>query len=278
MSKNVKISNPMKVITGVDTRWSYANVWEPKSINGGTPKYSVSLIIPKSDTKTIAKIQAAIEAAYKEGEAKLKGNGKSVPPLTAIKMPLRDGDTERPDDPAYAGSYFINANSATAPGIVDADCNPILTRSEVYSGVYGRASINFYAFNSNGNKGIACGLNNLQKIRDGEPLAASPAQHLTSPPMRMKISCLKEVRTMNATTILCILLLSLYLVLAVFWIVRSIIDTIDDRKREKRNAALETEREARNAKWEAERQQLERERAIREVEFHEARMKELEQK
>ena len=72
MSKNMKISNPMKVITGTDTRWSYANVWEPKSINGGTPKYSVSLIIPKSDTKTIAKIQAAIEAAYKEGEAKLK--------------------------------------------------------------------------------------------------------------------------------------------------------------------------------------------------------------
>lgn len=80
---------------------------------------------------------------------------------------------------------------------------------------------------------------------------------------------------MNATTILCILILSLYLVLAVFWIVRSIIDTIDDRKREKRNAALETER---NAKWEAERQQLERERTIREVEYHEARMKELESK
>ena len=170
MSKNVKISNPMKVITGVDTRWSYANVWEPKSINGGTPKYSVSLIIPKSDTKTIAKIQAAIEAAYKEGEAKLKGNGKSVPPLAAIKMPLRDGDTERPDDPAYAGSYFINANATNAPGIVDAARNEILTRSEVYSGVYGRASITFYAFNSNGNRGIACGLNNLQKLRDGEPL------------------------------------------------------------------------------------------------------------
>jgi hypothetical protein len=85
--------------------------------------------------------------------------------------------------------------------------------------------------------------------------------------MRMKISCLKEVRTMNATTILCILLLSLYLVLAVFWIVRSIIDTIDDRKRDKRNAA-----------WEAERQQLEKDRAIREVEYHEARMKELDRK
>ena len=170
MSKNVKISNPMKVITGVDTRWSYANVWEPKSINGGTPKYSVSLIIPKSDTKTIAKIQAAIEAAYKEGEAKLKGNGKSVPALSVLKTPLRDGDAERPDDEAYKNAYFVNANATSAPGIVDADLNPILTRSEVYSGVYGRASITFYAFNSSGNKGIACGLNNLQKIRDGEPL------------------------------------------------------------------------------------------------------------
>ena len=165
-----KVKNPMKVITGPNTRWSYANVWEAKSINGGTPKFSVSLIIPKSDTATIAKIRAAIEAAYKEGEAKLKGNGRSVPALSVLKTPLRDGDTERPDDEAYANAYFVNANSATAPGIVDADRQPILDRSEVYSGVYGRASINFYAFNSNGNKGIACGLNNLQKIRDGEPL------------------------------------------------------------------------------------------------------------
>jgi len=165
-----KILNPTKVITGPATRWSYANVWDPKSINGGAPKYSVSLIIPKSDTKTVEKIQAAIQAAYEEGQSKLKGNGKSVPALSVLKTPLRDGDMERPDDPAYADSYFINANSATAPGIVDADRNPIMERSEVYSGVYGRASINLYAFNSNGNKGIACGLNNLQKIRDGEPL------------------------------------------------------------------------------------------------------------
>lgn len=168
MSK--KQINPMKVITGKDTRWSYANVWEARAINGGTPKFSVSLIIPKSDTVTVGKIKAAIEAAYKEGESKLKGNSKSVPPLTAIKTPLRDGDTERPDDPAYKDSYFLNANSSTAPGIVDADCQPILQHSEVYSGVYGRASINFYAFNTNGNRGIAVGLNNLQKIRDGEPL------------------------------------------------------------------------------------------------------------
>lgn len=165
-----KFNNPTKVITGVNTRWSYVNAWEPKSINGGTPKYSVSLIIPKSDTKTLEKIRAAIQAAYEEGQSKLKGNGRSVPALSALKTPLRDGDAERPDDEAYANSYFVNANSGTAPGIVDADRNPILERSEVYSGVYGRASINFYAFNSNGNKGIACGLNNLQKIRDGEPL------------------------------------------------------------------------------------------------------------
>ena len=160
----------IKVITGKDTRWSYCNVWDAKSINGGTPKFSVSLIIPKSDEATVRKIKAAIDAAYHDGESKLRGNGKTVPPLVAIKNPLRDGDTERPDDPAYKNAYFVNANSATAPGVVDADCNPILTRSEVYSGVYGRASISFYAFNSNGNRGIACGLNNLQKIRDGEPL------------------------------------------------------------------------------------------------------------
>lgn len=164
--------NPMKVITGPNTRWSYANVWEAKSINGGTPKFSVSLIIPKSDTKTINAIKAAVEAAYKEGEAKLRGNSRTVPALSAIKTPLRDGDTERPDDGAYKNAFFVNANATTAPGIVDADLNPILSRSEVYSGVYGRASITFYAFNSSGNRGIACGLNNLQKIRDGEPLGS----------------------------------------------------------------------------------------------------------
>lgn len=164
------ITNPTKVITGVNTRWSYANVWDPKAIDGGKPKYSVSLIIPKDDTATVNKIKAAIQAAYEEGEGKLKGTGKTVPPLAAIKNPLRDGDIEKPDDEAYANAYFINANSATAPGVVDADRQPIIERSEVYSGVYGRASINFYAFNVNGNKGIACGLNNLQKIRDGEPL------------------------------------------------------------------------------------------------------------
>jgi hypothetical protein len=164
------MSTSTKVITGKDTRWSYLAVWEPKSINGSTPKYSVSLIIPKSDKATVQKIRSAIEAAYVEGEAKLKGNGKSVPALASLRSPLRDGDIDRPDDAAYANAFFVNANSASAPGIVDEDRLPVLNRSEVYSGVYGRASITFYAYNSNGNRGIACGLQNLQLIRSGEPL------------------------------------------------------------------------------------------------------------
>lgn len=166
MSKTAKRMNPTKVITGV-VRLSYANVWEPKSINGGAEKYSVSLIIPKSDTKTLSAINEAVNAAIEEGKGKFGGK---IPNKTVLKLPLRDGDIDRPDDEAYANSYFINANSNTAPQIVDRNVNPILDRSEVYSGVYARVSINFYAFNSNGNKGIACGLGNIQKIRDGEPL------------------------------------------------------------------------------------------------------------
>lgn len=156
-----------KVVTGT-VRLSYANVWEPKSINGGAEKYSVSLIIPKSDKKTIAAINAAVDAAIDEGLAKFGGK---KPNKAAIKLPLRDGDTER-DDEAYADSYFVNANSQTPPQIVDQNVNPIMDRSEIYSGVYARVSISFYAFNSNGNKGVACGLGNIQKVRDGQPLGS----------------------------------------------------------------------------------------------------------
>lgn len=154
-----------KVVTGV-VRLSYANVWEPASINGGTPKYSVSLIIPKSDQKTIDAINAAVDAAIKDGAAKFGGK---IPNKAALKLPLRDGDIEREDE-AYKDSYFVNANSTTTPQIVDRSVQPILDRAEVYSGCYARVSVNFYAFNSNGNRGIACGLGNIQKVKDGEPL------------------------------------------------------------------------------------------------------------
>ena len=157
--------NTTKVVTGI-VRLSYANVWEATSINGSTPKYSVSLIIPKSDTKTIDAINAAVDAAIKEGASKFGGK---IPNKAALKLPLRDGDTER-DDEAYKDSFFVNANSTTAPQIVDRAVQPILDRAEVYSGCYARVSINFYAFNSNGNRGIACGLGNIQKVSDGDPL------------------------------------------------------------------------------------------------------------
>lgn len=173
MSKTV---NPTKVITGKRTVMSYLNVNEPKvPLGGGTPKFSVSLIIPKSDTVTVEKIRAAIRAAYEEGQSKLKGSSKFVPALEDLKTPLRDGDKDRKGDEAYknawfVNAWFVNANSTTKPGVVDADRNPILDSSELYSGIIGRASINFYAFNSNGNRGIACGLNNIQKLADGTPL------------------------------------------------------------------------------------------------------------
>ena len=170
--------NPTKVVTGL-VRLSYANVWEPKSINGGAEKFSVSLIIPKADTKTLGSIHKAIDAAIEEGRGKFGGK---IPSKAALKLPLRDGDVDRPDDEAYANCYFVNANSSSAPEIVDTSLNPVLNRSEVYSGVYARVSINFYAFNSNGNRGIACGLGNIQKVRDGEPLGGktSAADDFTS--------------------------------------------------------------------------------------------------
>ena len=153
-----------KVLTGI-VRLSYANVWEPKSINGGAEKYSVSLIIPKSDTETVDAINTAIDAAIKEGAHKFGGK---IPNRAALKLPLRDGDLERDDD-AYKGCWFVNANSTTAPQIVDQRVRLILERSEIYSGVYARVSLSFYAFNSNGNRGVACGLGNIQKVKDGQP-------------------------------------------------------------------------------------------------------------
>ena len=137
-------NNKTKVITGINTRLSYFHGWEPVSINGGAEKYSVSVLIPKDDKATVDAVNAAIDAAIEEGIAKFGGK---KPNKAAIKLPLRDGDVER-DDEAYKGHYFINANSNTAPQIVDRTVKPILDRGEVYSGCYARVSLNFYAFNS----------------------------------------------------------------------------------------------------------------------------------
>lgn len=168
MSTTTDAAASTKVITGL-VRFSYMHVFEPTAIEEGQDKkYSVSLIIPKSDKATLAKIKAAVEAAKENGKAN-KFGGK-IP--ANIKLPLRDGDVDRPEDAAYAESYFINATCKNKPGVVDSNVQPIINADEVYSGCYGRASINFYAFNTSGNKGIACGLNHIQKIKDGEPLGS----------------------------------------------------------------------------------------------------------
>ena len=155
--------NNTKVI--VPCRFSYLHCWEPDSVNGGDPKYSVSAIISKDDIKTINAVNAAIEQAKKDSMSKWGGK---IP--ANLKLPLRDGDIDRPDDEAYAGCYFFNANSRQAPQVVDSKVQPILDQSEVYSGCYGKISVTFYGYNSNGNRGIAAGLGNIQKLKDGESL------------------------------------------------------------------------------------------------------------
>ena len=160
--------NSTKVVTG-KVRFCYVNVFEPTAMNeGDTPKYNICILIPKTDTKTLEKINKAIEAAKQAGKAKLADKNGKIP--SNLKLPLHDGDDERSDDPAFEGMYFINANSQRKPSIVDKELNPIMEKEEFYSGCYGRASINFYAFNVS-SKGIAAGLNNLQKLEDGEMLA-----------------------------------------------------------------------------------------------------------
>lgn len=158
-------TNNTQVVTGL-VRFSFVQAFEPRAMEEGkTPKYSVQLIIPKSDTKTVNKIKAAIEAAFESGKAKFGGKLPG-----SWKNPLRDADVDRPDDEHMAGCYFVNANSRQKPGIVDENLNEIIDPDQLYSGCYGKADVNFYAFNTNGNKGVACGLNNLQKKKDGERL------------------------------------------------------------------------------------------------------------
>jgi len=153
-----------KIITG-KVRASFVHLFEAQSVNGSEPKFSCSFIISKSDTETVNAIKAATEEARQEGVPKWGGK---IPPN--LKLPLRDGDVDRPDDPNYEDCYFINASSKEKPGVVDRKRVPITDPLTVYSGCYVRASLNIYPFNTNGNRGIAAGLNNVQFWRDGEPL------------------------------------------------------------------------------------------------------------
>lgn len=162
-----------KVVTGINTRWSFVHVFAPYDPNGNeaNAKYSVCLIIPKDDTATINAINEALKIAYKDGENKLKGNNGKLPTFESLRTPIHDGDLERPEDEIYHNAFYINAKTSKKPGIVDRAVKEITNEDEVYSGCYGRASITFYAYNFNGNKGIGCSLNNLQKVKDGERLS-----------------------------------------------------------------------------------------------------------
>lgn len=166
MSTTTTTAQPTKLPIGL-VRFSYLHVWEAVAIEEGQDKkYSASLIIPKSDKALVKKITVAIEAAKQAGKD-TKFGGK-IP--ANLKVPLRDGDAERPDDENYKNSYFINCSAKTKPGIVDKDRNPILEQDQVYSGMFGYASVTFYPFNTSGNKGVAAGLNHIMKVKDGESL------------------------------------------------------------------------------------------------------------
>ena len=156
-----------------EVRLSYCHLFQPEAVaDGGEKKYSVSIIIPKSNTKLGAEIKAAIEAAAAAGLAKFGGRRPAN-----LKTPLRDGDLERADDDAYADAWFINASSKGKPGVVkvmnvqgEKKLVEVTNEEEVYSGCYGYVSVNFFAFNNAGNKGVAAGLNNVLKTKDGDYL------------------------------------------------------------------------------------------------------------
>lgn len=161
-----------KVLTG-KVRFSFVKVFTPEAMNEGEqPKYSLCILIDKNDKTTLKNINQAIDNAIELGKNKLQDKTGNVN-KAAIKLPLRDGDIQKPGEAGFEGCMFLNASSVRQPGIVDANREAIISPNELYSGCYGRATLNFYAFNVSGNKGVAVGLNNIQKLAEGERLDGS---------------------------------------------------------------------------------------------------------
>jgi len=163
MAKSVKT----KFVTD-KIRFSFAHVFEPAATPSGSLKYSVSVLIPKSDKAGVARFNAAFDKVKQDNPTFW---GATIP--KNLKGGLRDGDEEREGDAVYAGHYFFNASSNERPGVVDADLNPITDKGEFYSGCYGRASVTMYPYDQSGSKGIAFGLNNVMKLEDGEKLGGA---------------------------------------------------------------------------------------------------------
>lgn len=157
------------VVTGV-ARLSYAHLTQPYGQNGQEPKYSVTVLVPKADTATMQRINAAMEAAIQDGAARLWGGRPAM-----IPTPVYDGDGTRPSDgkpfgPECKGHYVFTTSSKNQPEIVDAFGNPIINQTEIYSGMYAHVSVDFYPYANSGRKGVGCGLGNVMKVQDGEPL------------------------------------------------------------------------------------------------------------
>lgn len=174
---------PSEVVTG-EVRLSYCSLFTARApLSGGDPKFTATLLIPKTDIATMQRIQSAIEAATVDGVSK-KWNGVR-PPM--IPTPLHDGDGTRPSDgmpygEECKGHWVItaSANESRPPQVIDAQLNPVINQALIYSGIYASVYLNFFAYNAGGKKGIGCGLNAVQKLRDGEPLggAAKPANEV----------------------------------------------------------------------------------------------------
>ena len=158
-------------------RLSYVHLFKPyAAMQGQEEKYSVTVLVPKTDTDTIARINAAIEAAKQKGVTD-KWNGQCPP---VIPVPVYDGDGVRPSDglpfgPECRGCFVFTASAKAdyPPEVVDRFGNPIINQSEVYSGIYGRVNISFFPYAFGGKKGVGCGLGPVQKLEDGEPLGGS---------------------------------------------------------------------------------------------------------
>lgn len=154
-----------------EVRFSYTAVFQPKKNDDGTPsKYGVCIIIPKEDTETVNLVREAIDAAKQRG--KMEKWGGKIP--ANVKSCLRDGDIDREDDEAFAGCYFLNASSRNKPGVKvleDGIVSDALDEEDFYSGCYGAVTLDFFPYESSGNKGVGAGLNNVIKTRDGDRLS-----------------------------------------------------------------------------------------------------------
>jgi hypothetical protein len=176
-------NNPTHVVTG-KVRMSYEHILKPyKGTNAGpddAPKYSVTVLVPKTDTATRAKLDAAILAAKKRGVDTKKY--KDGTPIDRLPTPIYDGDGYRADGytpfgPECKGMWVFTASCGQdrRPGVVDASCQPILDPSEIYSGIWGRVAVDFFPYSFAGKQGVGCSLVNVQKLADGEPLGATRA-------------------------------------------------------------------------------------------------------